>query len=386
MKEIYLDNCATTKPREEVIEEMMNVLRYDYGNPSSLHRKGFNSEKLVESSRKKIADYLKVNTDEIYFTSGGTESNNIAIQSIINNNHRNGKHIITTSIEHPSIGNIMKYYSGKNYEISYLNVDENGFIDLDEFEKILREDTILVSIILVNNEIGTIQKIARIRDILNRNNSKAFLHLDGIQAIGKIDIDLNLWKVDSLSLSAHKIYGPKGIGALYIREGIKTSPIVFGGNQEKGLRSGTENVPGIVGLGKAIEIINNNYEKESKYIYSLKEYLMDNIIKEIDDIKINSLKNIDDCSPYIVNISFNNIRSEILLHFLEDKGIYISSGSACSKGTTKSETLMAIGLNNKLIDGSIRICLSHDITFEDIDTFIFETKKAVNEIRQISMR
>lgn len=385
MREIYLDNCATTKPRKEVVNEMIEVLENEYGNPSSLHRKGLLSEKRIDKSRESVAKLLKVNRDEIYFTSGGTESNNIAIQSIINNNKNKGKHIITTEIEHSSITNIMKYYEENGFDITYLKVDKNGFISLDEFEKELREDTILTSIILVNNEIGTVQPIKEIRNILNKKKSKSYLHLDAIQGVGKVDININQWGVDTLSLSAHKIYGPKGIGALYVNKSLKISPIVFGGNQEKGLRSGTENVPGIVGLGKAVDIIDKNYKDEREYVLELKKYLIENIERSIDNIKINSPMDIES-SPYIANISFLNIKSEILLHYLENNNIYISTGSACSKGTTKSATLIGIGLNDKEIDGAIRICFSYETTKEDIDRFIEETKIAVEEIREITMR
>lgn len=385
MREIYLDNCATTRPREEVIEVMMEVLKDDYGNPSSLHRKGLITEKKMDKSRESIGRFLKVDDSEIFFTSGGTESNNIAIQSIVEGNKNRGRHIITTEVEHSSITNIMKHYENKGFEISYLKVDDKGFISLEELEKTLREDTILISIILVNNEIGNIQDIDKVRRIMNKKNSKALLHLDAIQGIGKVPVDIRGWEVDTLSLSGHKIYGPKGIGALYVRKGLNISPIVYGGNQEKGLRSGTENVPGIVGLGKAIDIIEENFDSERKKVKELKKYLLENIEKEIKDIKINSPLDIKS-SPYIANISFLNIKSEILLHYLENHDIYISTGSACSKGTTKSNTLIGIGLTDKEIDGAIRVCFSYETEKEDIDRFIEETKVAVEEIREITMR
>lgn len=385
MKEIYLDNCATTKPRKEVVAEMIDVLEEDYGNPSSLHRKGFLIEKRINKARETIANFLGVSKEEIYFTSGGTESNNLAIQSIVDSSKDRAGHIITTEIEHSSVTNIMRYYEELGYDITYLKVDKNGIISLDELRESLREDTVLVSIIYVNNEIGCIQPMDEISSILRETRSKAKLHLDAIQAVGKVPLSIRRWDIDTLSLSGHKLYGPKGVGVLYVKKGLKLSPLVYGGNQERGLRSGTENVPGIVAMGKAFEILTDRFEDEYSHALELKEYLIENISKKIDGIRINSPLGIDS-SPYIVNISFDNIRSEILLHYLEDKNIYVSTGSACSKGTEKSRTLEGIGLDDREIDGAIRICFSYRISKEDLDVFIDETKKAVEEIREITMR
>ena len=383
---VYLDNSATTRPRDEVIEKMNYMLSDCYGNPSSLHRLGFEAEKKVEEARKVIADFLEVKSDEIYFTSGGTESNNLAVQGLVNKHKRLGNHIITTRIEHSSVLNIMKYYEDKGFRITYLNVDENGFIDLDEFKDCLNDSTILVSIMLVNNEIGTIEPITKARKIMKERQSKAFLHIDGIQAFGKIPLDLARWNVDTFSFSSHKVYGPKGVGGLYVKKDVLLEPIVFGGNQEEGLRSGTENVPGIVGMGKAIEMLNTNFVSESKYVLKLKKYFIERVIKEVPNIKINSL--IDDrFSPYIVNISFLDIRGEVLLHYLEDKGIYVSTASACSShGKGKSHVLQAIGLKDKEIGGTIRFSFSYSNTLEEIDYVVDELKKSVDEIRKITMR
>ncbi len=384
--EIYLDNCATTKPREAVIEEMVQVLREEYGNPSSLHRMGFNIEKRIENTRETIGKFLKVNKDEIYFTSGGTESNNLAIQSIINKYHRKGKHIITTGIEHPSVLNVLKYYEQRGYEITYLKVDKKGLISLEEFKSSIRKDTILVCIMLVNNEVGSIQPIGEIREILQEEGSNALLHVDGIQAFGKIPVDIKGWDIDTFSFSGHKIYGPKGIGGLYINKKVKLEPIIFGGNQEKGLRSGTENVPGIIGLGKAVEIMGKNYEKEREWVKKIKSYFIDKLKENMDLIRINSPVD-KTCSPYILNVSFKYVRGEVLLHYLEDKGIYVSTGSACSsRGTDKSHVLQEMGLSPLDIDGAIRFCFSYENTIEDIDYTIDVLKNSVEEIRQITMR
>ncbi|MBU5455421.1 cysteine desulfurase family protein [Caproiciproducens sp. MSJ-32] len=384
--EVYLDNCATTKPREEVIEEMLHVLREEYGNPSSLHRKGFNAEKKIEEVRENIGRFLNVSSDEIYFTSGGTESNNLAIQSIIDKCHKKGKHIITSKIEHPSVLNVLEYYEQKGYEITYLDVDSNGLISLEQFRDSIRDDTILVCIMLVNNEVGSIQPIDKIKDILRKEKSKALLHVDGIQAFGKVPVNIKGWGIDTFSFSGHKIYGPKGIGGLFVDKKIKLNPIIFGGNQERGLRSGTENVPGIVGLGKAVEIIEKNYEKEREKVKRIKNYFIKRLRENIELIKINSPMS-EKCSPYILNVSFKYVKGEVLLHYLEDKEIYVSTGSACSsKGTEKSHVLKAMGLSSLDIDGAIRFCFSYENTIEDIDYTVDVLKNSVEEIRQITMR
>lgn len=383
---VYLDNSATTRPRDEVIEKMKFMLEECYGNPSSLHRLGFKAEKKVEEARKIVANFLKVRSDEIYFTSGGTESNNLAVQGIINKKQRLGNHIITTKIEHSSVLNIMKHYEEKGFTITYLNVDKNGFIDLEEFEDNLNDKTILVSLMVVNNELGTIEPINRVREIMREKDSKALLHLDGIQAFGKIPLNLTKWKADTFSFSSHKVYGPKGVGGLYVKKDLLLEPIMFGGNQEEGLRSGTENVPGIVGMGKAVEIINTNFKSEFNNVFELKKYFIDRLIKEIPNIRVNSL--IDDrFSPYIVNVSFLDVRGEVLLHYLEDKGIFVSTASACSShGKGKSHVLQSIGLNDKELEGTIRFSFSYSNTLEEIDYVIKELIKSVDEIRKITMR
>lgn len=384
--EIYLDNCSTTKPREEVIEEIANALRNDYGNPSSLHRLGLNSEKKIDSAREKIANYLKVSKEEIFFTSGATESNNLAIKSILEKFSRNGKHIITTSIEHPSVLNVVKNFEERGYSVTYLNVDSDGIISLDEFANSLRDDTVLVAIMQVNNEIGSIQPTWKIKDILKEKKSKAIFHVDGVQAFGKINLNIKEWAIDTFSLSGHKIHGPKGIGALYINNKLKLNPVIFGGNQERGFRSGTENVPGIIGLGKAVELMGKNFSQEQKYVSDLKSYFIDRLNEEIDYIRINSPQD-GNHSPYILNVSFEYVRGEVLLHYLEDNGIYVSTTSACSsKGVKKSRVLKKIGLSDMQIEGAIRFCLSYEITKEDIDYTIDVLKKSVEDIRRITMR
>lgn len=383
---IYLDNCSTTKPRREVIDIMMEALKDDFGNPSSLHRLGINSEKKIKIARENIANFLKVDSKEIYFTSGGTESNNIAIQSIIRKFTKRGKHIITTKIEHSSILNILKYYESLGFDVTYLNTNEYGYIDLDEFKNALRDDTILVSIIHVNNEVGAVQNIKAIKDVINNSISKPALHLDGIQSFGKIDFSLKALDVDSYSFSGHKVYGPKGIGGLYIHNRLKLAPITFGGGQESGLRSGTENVPGIIGLGEAVRILSLKAKEEREKVQELKVYMAEKILKEIEDIRINTTLD-NTSSPYILSVSFRDIRGEVLLHYLEDKDIYVSTSSACSsKGTEKSHVLRALKCSDKEIEGTIRFCLSYEIKKDDIDYTVDILKASIKEIRSIIRR
>lgn len=383
---IYLDNCSTTKPRKEVVKIMSESMIDYFGNPSSLHRLGMVSEKKVKEAREYIGTYLDVNKDEIYFTSGGTESNNIAIQSAVNKLKNRGNHIITTKIEHPSVLNVIKDYEKQGIEITYLDVDELGNISLEELETSIKDNTILISIIHVNNEIGTIAPIDKIKQIINRQNPNILFHVDGVQGFGKVKFSLKASGIDMYSFSGHKIYGPKGIGGLYIDKKHTLGPIVFGGNQEKGLRSGTENTPGIIGFGEAVKIMSEKFNFERELVYGLKAYFVSRIKEEIKDIKINTSLD-DKSSPYILNVSFRNIRGEVLLHYLEDDDIYVSTSSACSsQGTEKSHVLKGIGLNKNEIEGSIRFCFSYENTIEDLDITIKALKNAVAEIRQITMR
>lgn len=383
---IYLDNCATTLPRREVLDVMVKSLYRDFGNPSSLHNLGLQSEKKIKKARDIIAGFLNINRDEVYFTSGGTESNNIAIQSMVSKMENRGNHIITTMIEHPSVLNIIKNYEEEGYDVTYLKVGRDGMISLDEFKKSIREDTILVSIMHVNNEIGSIQPVGKIKKILKEEGSDALFHVDGVQGYGKVPVPLKDSGIDSYSFSSHKIHGPKGIGGLYIDKKNKFPPLVYGGNQERGMRSGTENVPGIVGFGEAAKIIAGNFKRERNHVKLLREYLIDGLKNKVDNIDINSSVG-ENSSPYILNISFNNVKAEVLLHYLEKKEIYVSTTSACSsKGKDKSYVLKGLGLNDTQIEGAIRICFSYDIKFEDLDYAIEAIRESVEEIRKIMTR
>lgn len=383
---IYLDNCATTKMRKEVIEEMIESYENDFANPSSLHRLGMGTEKKIEESRKTISSYLKVRDKEVFFTSGGTESNNIAIFSSVEKMKNRGNHIITTKIEHPSVYNCMKKLENEGYNVDYLDVDEYGNIDFNQFNDLLTDKTILVSIIHVNNEIGVIQDIKKIRNIMDEKDSIALLHLDGVQSFGKIAYNVKELGINTLSISSHKIHGPKGIGALYVKEGTNLMPHIYGGGQENGFRSGTENIQGIVGFGRAVKIINDNFDAEYDHVVKIREYFYNKIKNNISDIKVNT-KIDNTSSPYIINISIRNTRGEVLLHYLEDEKIYISTSSACSSnGTSRSHVLESIKLTDNEIEGTIRICFSHEITFDDIDIVIEQMEKSVKEIRDIMMR
>lgn len=378
---IYLDNCATTKPDKEVVEVMMKALTDDFANPSSLHSFGLKIEKEIDIARKNAADLIGAQSDEIYFTSGGTESNNIAVHGAIEKNKRRGKKIITSSIEHASIDDQFKHYKELGYEVVYLDVDKTGAVDIEKFKKEMNEDTILVSIIYVHNELGTVNNVKEIFEIAKSVNKNVFCHVDGVQSVGKIPVNVKEIGCDTFSFSSHKIYGPKGMGGLYKKRDVKIDSLVIGGGQEKGLRSGTENVPGILGFGKACELTKRDLDKRLEHAKVIKEYLLEKLNDNLEDYKINTPEN---ATNFIVSLSILDIRAEVLLHYLEGDEIYISTASACtSNGTHKSTTLKQIGLDDKYAEGTIRICTSKDTTKEDIDTFVEKLVEYVDEIRKI---
>ena len=372
MKEVYLDNSATTRAYPEVGDLVRKVLCEDYGNPSSMHRKGVEAEKYIKEAKETFAKLLKVQEKEIFFTSGGTESDNLALIGAAKANRRAGNHLIASGIEHPAIINTMRYLEEEGFRVTFLPVDRFGRISLDALKDALCEDTILVSVMYVNNEVGSVQPIQEAASMVKAYNKNILFHVDAVQGFGKYHIYPKRLKVDMCSISGHKIHGPKGIGFLYIKEGTKISPIIFGGGQQKGMRSGTENVPGIVGLAVACEkMIGKNYENAEK-IREVKEYFQERI-KEIEDIKDNSGK-----APHVASISFKKLRSEVLLHALEDREIYVSSGSACSsnKKQAVSGTLNAIALSDEFKDGTLRFSFSIENTKEEVD----ETIKALKEL------
>ncbi len=364
--EVYLDNSATTKCFKDAAELMQKIMCEDYGNPSSMHLKGMQAENYVRSAKEIIAKNLKVNEKEILFTSGGTESDNIALIGCCMANYRAGRHLITTRIEHPAILQTMKYLEEQGFEVTYLPVDQDGRIQISDLEKAIRKDTILVSIMHTNNEIGSLQPIEEAGACIKRMNPAIIFHVDAVQGFGKFRIYPKRMNIDLLSVSGHKIHGPKGVGFLYINEKIKMKPILFGGGQQKGMRSGTENVPGIAGLAKAVEMIYTDLEEEVDRLYRLKDHFIKGV-EQIPDIWINGLTG-RDSAPHIVSVSIRGVRSEVMLHALEDKGIYVSAGSACSSNKPQtSETLKAIGVEKDLLDSTIRFSFSVFTTEEEID-------------------
>lgn len=377
---IYLDNSATTKPYREVVESMTKALTEDYENPSAAHRMGMKIEKNIKDIRKNIARTIGAKEKEIVFTSGGTECNNTIIRSCAKLNKNRGKHIISTSIEHPSVLNTLSDLEKDGFEVTYLPVDSNGLINIDDFEKSLREDTILASIMLVNNEVGSIQPIKEISNILKNRKEKVFLHVDAVQAYGKIDFKPSRYGIDYMSVSAHKLHGPKGIGFMYIKDGNKIKPLLTGGGQENNLRSGTENVPGIYGMGTAISILFKDLNTSISKITLLKKLLKEEILKNIDGVKINSSEN-GVC--HILNVSFEDIRGEVLLHYLEQKEMYVSTGSACSSKKKGSHVLNAMGLNPDEIEGAIRFSLSEMNTEEEIFKAVEILKVSIEDLRKI---
>ncbi|QXM06317.1 cysteine desulfurase family protein [Crassaminicella indica] len=384
--EVYLDNSATTKPNKEVVDMMLKGLIDYYGNPSSLHRKGVEVERLMKSARKQLAKALGASEQEIIFTSGGTESNNTAIMGVVASKNRKGKKIITTKIEHPSVLNVYKNLETNGYEVIYLDVDGFGKINLEQLKRNLSDDTILISIMHVNNEVGTVQPIEEIGKIIKNASNKPIFHVDAIQSFGKIKFTPKKLGADLLSISGHKIHGPKGIGALFIRKNLRVSPILYGGNQETGMRSGTENIPGIFGLGEAARGLYENIDSNISKMWMLKNTFIEHIKNEIKDIKINGYEK-NGSAPHIVNISFLGIKGEVLLHSLEQDGIYVSTGSACSsKKSSKSHVLKAMGLKEDEIEGAIRFSFSYHNTKEEIDYAVDKIKKHVKDIRKIMKR
>ena len=365
-----MDNSATTRCSDRACQLMVDLLTKDYGNPSSLHMKGIEAERFVETAKKKIAKTLRVSEKEIIFTSGGTESNNLAIIGAAMANRRAGNHIITTSIEHASVENPMEFLKEQGFEITYLSVDENGIISLEELEEAVMEQTILVSMMQVNNEIGAIEPVAEAAELIKKKNPATLIHVDAIQSYGKMYIYPKKLGIDMLSVSGHKIHGPKGSGFLWVREKTKLKPLILGGGQQKGMRSGTENIPAIAGLGEAAEEIYENLDEKRAHLYGLKQRFIDGIEK-LEGTHVNG-KTGEDSAPHIVSVSFEGIRSEVLLHSLEDRGIYVSSGSACSSnnhaGKHKgSKTLRNIHLKENLLDSTLRFSFSVHTTEEEID-------------------
>ena len=367
MKEIYLDNSATTCAYESVGELVKKVMCEDYGNPSSMHAKGVSAEKYIKEAKERLAKVWKVQEKEIFFTSGGTESDNLALIGAARANHRAGKHLITSSIEHPAILNTMRYLEEEEgFRVTYLPVDKYGRVSLDALKEALCEDTILVSIMYVNNEVGSVQPIQEAASIVKAYNNNILFHVDAVQGFGKYHIYPKKMKVDMCSISGLKIHGPKGIGALYIGSHVKIKPVIYGGEQQKNIRSGTENVPGIAGLGLAAKTIYENLDEKVAKMRELKQHFIEGVTK-IPDTTIHGLYD-ETSAPHIVSVGFAGIRSEVLLHALEDKGIYVSSGSACASNHPQiSGVLKGIGAKQEFLDATLRFSMSEFTTLEEID-------------------
>ncbi len=383
----YLDNSATTRCFDSVAALMARIMCEDYGNPSSLHQKGVEAETHIRNAKEGIAKSLKVAPKEIFFTSGGTESDNLALRGAAYANCRRGKHLITTAIEHPAVLKTMQYLQEQGFEVTYLPVDAYGRLRPEDLEQALRPDTILVSVMHVNNEIGSVQPLALIGERLRRYNPGILFHVDAVQGYGKFRIYPKRIGIDMLSVSAHKIHGPKGVGFLYVDERVKIRPIMFGGGQQRGLRSGTENVPGIAGMAKAVEEIYQNLDGDVERLYALRQRFVEGLAR-MEGVFVNGLPG-RESAPHVVSVSFEWVRSEVLLHALEEKGIFVSAGSACAShhpDTAGSATLRAIGLRKDLLSSTIRFSFSVFTTEEEIEYTLQTLYELVPVLRRFTRR
>ncbi|MED4903723.1 cysteine desulfurase family protein [Parageobacillus thermoglucosidasius] len=378
---IYLDNSATTKPFPEVVDSFVTVATKYFGNPSSLHELGMKAERLLTQAREQIAAALGVKPNEIIFTSGGTEANNFAIKGVALQYRHRGNHIITTAIEHPSVSEPCQQLEQLGFEVTYLPVNENGLVTVEDVKKALRDDTILVSIMHVNNEVGAIQPVEEIGALLAQY-PKTIFHVDRVQGISKVPLDMKKARIDLCTMSAHKFHGLRGAGILYVRQGVRLSPLLAGGGQEMQLRSGTENVPAIVAMAKALRMSLEKYDKQIDYLLEVKQAWID-ALKTIPFIQINTP--LAHSAPHIINFSLNGIKPEVFVHELEKHDIFVSTTSACSsKKKAPSKTLLAMGVDDRRAESGIRISLSFENTLEEIPTAISAMKKAIENLREVS--
>ena len=383
--EAYLDNSATTRCYEEVKDIVVKTMMDDYGNPSAMHQKGVESERYVKEAAGQIAATLKVQEKEIYFTSGGTESNNWALIGTALANRRQGNHIIISSIEHPAVSAPAEFLESQGFEVTRLGVNAQGQISPEELKEAIRPETILVSVMFVNNEIGAVEPIAEIGELIKQVNPKTYFHVDAIQAYGKFRILPKKMHIDMLSASGHKIHGPKGVGFLYINSKAKVQPLILGGGQQNGMRSGTDNVPGIAGLGVAAEMVYTDFDKKIQHLYDLKERMAEGLSK-LGDITINGMP-LREGAPHIMSVTFHGVRSEVLLHTLEEFGVYISAGSACSSHKRKpSATLTAMGLSRADVESTVRISFCEENTFEEVDYCLEALGKTIPMLRRYARR
>ena len=376
--EIYMDNSATTRPYKEVINEIVNVMENYYGNPSSAYSLGLAAEKKCNEARNVIAKTINASKEEIIFTSGGSESNNFLLKGFVHP----GSHLITTKMEHPSIINTCEELEREGVKVTYLDVDDQGHVDLNQLANSITKETEMVSIMHANNEFGAVQDLYKIGKIIKEKSSRAKFHVDAVQSYGKLLIDVRKFKIDLLSASGHKIHGPRGIGFAYVKNGLEPKALINGGGQEKNYRSGTENLAGICGMAKAANIMYSNRDDNYKKVSSIKKYFIDKL-KGIEDIRINSGSG-EDYIPHILNVSFRGVRAEVLLHLLEEKNIYVSNGSACSSKKNKmSYVLKSIGLTPKEIEGAIRFSFNEDNSFEEVDYTIEILNKSLQMLRRL---
>ena len=382
--EAYLDNAATTRVFPEVRDIMLQVMEKDFGNPSSRHTKGIEAEGYVTKAVQQIAGTLKCQPKEIILTSGGTESNNMALIGTALANQRAGKHVITTRIEHASIHEPFGRLEQMGYEAQYLPVDHNGHLQPEVLEEAVREDTLLVSVMMVNNEMGAVEDIKKLVAVAKQKNPNVIFHVDAIQAYGKYKIVPKRLGIDLMSVSGHKIHGPKGSGFLYVRDGVKISPIILGGGQQRGMRSGTENVPAIAGLGEAVRLIYQQHSEKVERLYALKQRLIDGLTA-MEGVSINGINGLSmtETAPHIVSASFDGIKSEVMLHALAQEGVYVSSGSACSSNHPDlSGTLKAIGVEDRLLDSTLRFSFSVLSTEEEVDHALEAVAKVLPQLRR----
>lgn len=382
MNEIYLDNSATTRVYPEVQELMVRIMNEEYGNPSSMHKKGVEAAARLREAKQRIAKTLHIQEKELIFTSCGTEADNLAIIGGALANQRAGKHLITSSIEHPAVLQSMKLLEELGFEVTYLSVDEHARIRLTDLEAALRPDTILVSVMYVNNEVGSLMPVPEAGELIKRKNPHTLFHVDAVQAYGKVPVRPRTAKIDMLTASGHKIHGPKGVGFLYVREGVKLKPLMPGGGQQKGMRSGTENVPGIAGLGLAAELTCRRLPEDMERLYALKDYFTD-AMSGIEGAHVNGLTG-KDSAPHVISVSFDGIdRSEVLLHALESRGIYVSSGSACaSNHPAISGTLSAMGVKREHLNSTLRFSMSVFTTHEELEYTVSVLKELLPVLRR----
>ncbi len=381
MMEVYFDNSATTRVLDSVRDIVVKTMTEDYANAAAKHRRGMEAEQYIREARAEIAKTMKVSEKEILFTSGGSESNNLALIGGALANQRIGKHIISTNVEHPSVYNPLAALEDMGFEVTFLPVDQDGHISLQELQDAVREDTVLVSVMYVNNEVGFVEPVEEISRVIRGKNPRTLFHVDGIQAYGKYVIRPKKQGIDLLSVSGHKIHGPKGVGFLYIRDGVKLKPMIYGGGQQSNLRSGTENVPGVAGLGVAAKEMYRDHEAKILHLLGLKDYLIDRM-EELDGTVVNSKKG-RERAPQIVSVSFEGVRSEVLLHALEEKGIYVSSGSACSAHHPGiSGTLKGIGVHQRLLESTVRFSFGMFNTKDEIDYCMDVLKEILPVLRR----